>query len=339
MLYLNGDLGDVAPNPPPGDTPLRQAILMGERLGDIALNAVQAATPQADVTLRARCRTIPMPPALLESLAPREAVLQDFSFGGALFLSLPGEVTTPIGLALRAEAQKVGVRHTFLCGLTSSYNGYYPDATEYFRAQYESQMDLYGAELTGWFLKNLFPDDPMTQEQCWQSDPLLNAHFATFRAAYARGRLHQRVIRKHWARTRMQIHGVIDTMKRFKVMPAAVKSYEKFVDRDGLKMLGTAFFSYLAREQLVTSMTDEQRVTMMGLADGAQLPLDALMIEQYLRHPRNLPHIARFVLGLTGVTGSDLLARYGSAVPPKYVRHSKVRQAHKKINAESESIS
>jgi hypothetical protein len=65
--------------------------------------------------------------------------------GDALLLGIPGELVAEIGLALKAHAHDLGVRHPLIIGLANDYVGYILTAEQYEKGGYESEKaSFYG---------------------------------------------------------------------------------------------------------------------------------------------------------------------------------------------------
>ncbi len=177
-LYLNGAEGDVSPNAYgfPGAESVGRAIAAEA----LSVAGAAAASAQGDVPLAASFEEFrfPTPPAIrfdkLQGALPpqvpqlnlgilqqvfnalyveldetwfnRRIPVQAMRIGDACLVGVPGEPLTAVGLALKAEARRLGFAHPVVVGLANDHLGYVADAVEYDRGGYEALLTLFGRD-------------------------------------------------------------------------------------------------------------------------------------------------------------------------------------------------
>jgi neutral ceramidase len=75
---------------------------------------------------------------------PKNAQLYSLKLGPVYMMSWPGEPTSALGLALKAEAKAAGLSEPWVMGLTNDYLAYWTTKSEYKKAAYEACNTLYG---------------------------------------------------------------------------------------------------------------------------------------------------------------------------------------------------
>ena len=78
---------------------------------------------------------------------PRSASLSAFNIDDHLFITIPGEPVTRVGLQMKALGQAAHFKTTSIFGLTNDYIGYILTSDEYRLGLYESCSSFYGPEL------------------------------------------------------------------------------------------------------------------------------------------------------------------------------------------------
>jgi hypothetical protein len=164
-LFVNGAVGDVSPHRH-GQVAAQED---GERLADAvrAAWASAAVAPGAALAVRSATVALPAPRLALRNCAgrwlprgfrlplgaalPREATLTAASLGPAAWVTIPGELQTSLGQALKRAGERSGKR-PFVAGLSNDYLGYFLAEADYDRVTYVACASLYGptagAELT-----------------------------------------------------------------------------------------------------------------------------------------------------------------------------------------------
>jgi hypothetical protein len=156
-LFVNGAVGDVSPAHH-GD---RAAHDIGAELAAAVRRGWEAAEPVGPPALRVAGRAVRLPaprlsikncvrgwaPAALtlplRSVFPRESALTAVAVGDTALVTVPGELQTRLGLAVK-QAGRAHFARTLVAGLSNDYLGYFVTPADYARAGYVSCATLYG---------------------------------------------------------------------------------------------------------------------------------------------------------------------------------------------------
>ena len=155
-LFVNGAVGDVSPARH-GRAALAEAAAA---LADAVGSAWARAIPVGQGALRARTVRVDLPaPRLslrnclgswlpagftlpLDGAFPRATTVTAVALGDTVWLALPGEPATALGLRIKAEARH-SFRHAFVAGVTNDYVGYLVAAEDYGRPSYVTCGSVY----------------------------------------------------------------------------------------------------------------------------------------------------------------------------------------------------
>jgi neutral ceramidase len=158
-LFVNGAVGDVSPSRH-GDG---GATDIGAELASVAQAGWARAEEIERATMAIGQRSLALPPPALPlrnclggwfargvglplgSVFPRETMLTAVAVGDVGWVSVPGELQTSLGRAIKEGA---GLRHALVAGVSNDYLGYFLTAADYDRPTYISCSTLYGP-LTG----------------------------------------------------------------------------------------------------------------------------------------------------------------------------------------------
>lgn len=158
-LFVNGAVGDVSP--------ARHGLAELPGVARALAAAVQEGWARADAdddaTLAVRTTVVPLPAARLSlhnclaswlprrlslplaRLLPRDAELTAVALGPVVWVTMPGELQSRLGRAVK-DAARAGGREGFVAGVSNDYLGYFVTADAYDRSTYVSCATLYGAE-------------------------------------------------------------------------------------------------------------------------------------------------------------------------------------------------
>jgi hypothetical protein len=303
VLFVNGAEADVAPNPPEADTPAEKAKAMGQALAEAALAALDDAMPQPSAEIAIHSQDAPMPRSILAELLPATAVLTDVRINDALFLSLPGEVSSSLGASLREQAEvKKGAKQVFLCGLTNDYAGYYTSAEAFFGENIEAQLSFFGPLAGRWLFENYALAEGGDTAYC----PMLTKAQPAYQAGLEKGKAQKQAIQEAWDKLVFKLTTLAPMLKGLKEVPAEAKALMATVQNEQLVYLAVQFLSVFGRQQFA-DWSDEKRVTLMGAADGAEQPFDAIFVLQFIATPSGLPEEATKALPALDIKGIDFL--------------------------------
>lgn len=304
VVFMNGALGNVGPNPPTSVTTRRgKAEAMGREIAQAALGLLTGAPALNDTTISCRTRQVPLYPSLLETVAPQTACLQDFHIGSAVFLSLPGEPCGQLGLALRAKGVATGAQHVFLGGLTSDYVGYMPNDEEWFGALYESEMCFFGPLMIRWYAENHLP------EHAAPAVADLSGVVAREGAAYdiglSQGLRDAERFAGIWAVHSALLDSIVPLIPSLMDLPTAIEQLIATLPPEDTARVAKQYAAYYVRQMFAPAHTDAMRAKLMGLADGSGLPVDVFMLLQFLAQPIGLTPPYDTLIQQLGLTGFD----------------------------------
>ncbi|MBX3421349.1 MAG: neutral/alkaline non-lysosomal ceramidase N-terminal domain-containing protein [Pirellulaceae bacterium] len=169
-MYSNGAEGDVAPAGGQGNTPFERAESYGQRLAAHAVDLVKTiqTRPVSRFAFRTLTLTLPerkVPKALMQSAGPEyglneenimqvvNAMAPETSYLGVLqiddFLavSIPGEMTSVLGLRIKQSLRQLGAKRPVIVGLGNEWISYMLDSDEYHAGGYEPGVSFYGETL------------------------------------------------------------------------------------------------------------------------------------------------------------------------------------------------
>ncbi|MBI1845666.1 MAG: neutral/alkaline non-lysosomal ceramidase N-terminal domain-containing protein, partial [Candidatus Rokubacteria bacterium] len=154
-LFVNGAVGDVSPlqhgHPAAEETARALAAAAREAWSratpapaTVVTAVARVALPRPRLSLR-NCVAAWMPRRLaipLGVVLPREAELVAVAAGEAALVTVPGELQSQLGVAIKRAAPW---KRTLIAGLSNEYLGYFVSAADYERPSYVSCASLYGA--------------------------------------------------------------------------------------------------------------------------------------------------------------------------------------------------
>jgi hypothetical protein len=154
-LFANAAAGDVRPKDLLGANPEERVHRFGDALAEVSLGLINQMEFSRDGDLASwgwwvalpvpqlRLGWIPLHPWIGRQMRPSPAYLNLFAIGKAIVVPLPAELTTELGLELRAKL----LAHSlipFLLGYANGYLGYAVTPEQYRLKSYESWMTWYG---------------------------------------------------------------------------------------------------------------------------------------------------------------------------------------------------
>lgn len=302
VLFVQGAAGDIAPQ-----APENSLAALGQGLAQAALEALKGSVPRGMVQMRCLRRTAPLPPTLLAGSMPADTILQELHIDDTVLLSLPGAPAAQIGVLLRVKAMAMGAEHVLLCGLTGDYLGFQPTVEEYFAMSAPARWTFYGPLLVTWYGEHHLADAVAEGgEPVWNSVPALARYASAFRAGLERGQQEREMLATRWS----AIAASLDVRH----WPREEDAESHRVAEQLERRTGAAYAKDLALEMAAVQargtfadFTEEQRVILMGVAEGAALPFDAVLLMQVLAHPEALPKEVAEAAQAAGAEGYDLL--------------------------------
>lgn len=165
-LFINGAEGDVSPHAADEGTDTDKIQTYSAKLVTRTRDAMALLKPAPVTVVRSWLQPVDLPQRephpffvlaaarfgaspqqareLIGRLMPEKTNLTFLQIGGALVMGMPGEPTTPVGLAAKADARKAGVLYPMVSALTNDWLGYIVTAEQYRAGKYEPTMSFYG---------------------------------------------------------------------------------------------------------------------------------------------------------------------------------------------------
>lgn len=151
-IFANGAQGTVAPRSLQGKEPWERAENVGTILAAEVFKVLHMVQPRdwMDIKLTRTPLTLrpQFPPRFPAAVKPPEtldsevnAILFD---GRYAFVTIPGELSSLINMAIKDRGRMLGFERTFLLGLTNDALGYIITEDEYRHKTYESTISLFG---------------------------------------------------------------------------------------------------------------------------------------------------------------------------------------------------
>lgn len=159
VLYVNGAVADVSPQGRGEEAVARvgRELAVAARTawaraqavptGTLAVRHGRIALPEPVVPLR-NCVAAWLPAAAVLPIGdtlPRDAELIAGVIGDTAWVTIPGELQTALGVAIKAAGHERW-RHAFVAGVSNDYLGYFVTPADYRRPGYVSCATLHGAE-------------------------------------------------------------------------------------------------------------------------------------------------------------------------------------------------
>jgi len=166
VLFINGAEGDASPNGSDAGTNSEKIQIYAAKLMEPTRALLGSITTEPNPKLSAWVQSTTLPvrsphplfllaaaslkatpdqaKALVNQLMPEKVDVCFLRIRDALFICVPGEPTTPVGLAAKEMARQEGVKHPAIVALTNGWIGYLVTAEQYKAGKYEPTMSFYG---------------------------------------------------------------------------------------------------------------------------------------------------------------------------------------------------
>ncbi len=297
VLFQNGAAGDVTPDFGQGEE------LPGQLLAEAGLAALNGATPEREVSLTAVARTLPTPPTLLGPLVSAEALLQEVYINGAVFVAIPAAPSAQSALLLRVKAMAQGFDRAFVLSQANGNLGFLPATREYFAATPETRLAHFGPLMGKWLGEHcLVSDDDV---ELWRDIPELSRFEASFLAAVERGVLEQAAIRDRWEQAAPGLTALANLARSLAPIPEEYKSLLAGISAEDAAILSKKVAATFVRMEFA-DFSEEDRVRLMGVAEGAGLPFDAILLLQFLSDKSKMTEQVRAIVQMMEEQGNDL---------------------------------
>ena len=169
-MYANGAQGDLRPSGVSGPSEFAKAEAYGRKLAVQAVEVAQGIKTNKKAELRFAFHTLALPErtapkALLDSagpeygltpdniqvlinaIAPETSYLTVMQLGDLFAVSIPGEMTTILGLEVKNTLRESGAKHPIIVGLGNEWISYILNEEEYYQGGYEPGVSFYGDQL------------------------------------------------------------------------------------------------------------------------------------------------------------------------------------------------
>jgi uncharacterized coiled-coil protein SlyX len=305
VLFINGAAEDMEPNL--GDTPEAQKEASG-RIAQLALDALKGATPKRESSFAAATFDVEMPPTLLGDVLRQTALVTELHLSGDRFISLPGLPAAQIGMLLRVKALEQGAGQTFLCALTNDYQGVQPGITEFFSESERAMMAFHGPLVIKWYADNLVLGS--AENKHWKMAPELADRVAAFEAGLQQGQQRKAELEEAWTVLEQGLANLANMLVGMRNMigklPAEVEALLGNLSKEELPLVARQAAATYIRTS-ASDYTPEQRTSLMGIAQGAGLPYDAVLLMDVLQDTSGLPAQIQGILVLNPIKGHKIL--------------------------------
>ncbi len=235
-------------------------------------------------TLTLRHATPDLPRSMVPFLMPSSVLLQTLEINDLLMTFVPGEACVEIGHGLRERALARGYTTQFTVGLSNNFLAYFVPVEYYPFPYYETSMNFYGPWISRWYFEQF--SRLMTRgepEAAWPEVPAAEVQEAgPARRIVLEGSPYA-VGRQRGAAFKEAIVGayqdrIVRAVDAKEIFPkeglwATVSNYLYTTDYS-LAYLG------IGSRPLLQGVTNDRMAELQGMADGAELPFDALWLVQ-----------------------------------------------------------
>jgi len=251
-----------------------KSIANGIKCGDARLHVAQAA-PE-------------LPRTMASFLVPSTVLLQTLEINDLLLTFMPGEACVEIGHGLRERALKRGYGAQFTVGLSNDFLAYFAPAEYYGYMYYEAGMNFYGPWISRWFYEQFAqlmtrPRPAGDAEDAWPATPGATVEQvggakrvvltgSPYEVGFQRGAAFRDAIVEPYE------NQIVAPLEAGVLLPqegmwATLSSYLHTTDYS-LVYLG------MGSRPLLQGISNGLIEELQGMADGAEMPFDALWLVQ-----------------------------------------------------------
>lgn len=282
-MFLNGAEGNQTIGNPEGKEGWARTESVG-RLLAARVKEVMGAIACGEASLRLSRSTPALPRTIATAFQPTSTIVQTLEINDLLVAFFPGEPCVELALELRDRAQARGYAEQFSVGLANEYLMYFIPRKFYGQATYESAMNFFGPGIEDWFYREFGklmtrgvsdPEpDPGTASAPEQIAGGL--HLTLRGSPYAlglqRGKAFHEDLR---ARYQQRIVSPVQS-GAWKPQTGMWSYWPQFLDPKPLALPVMA----MAARPLLEGVPESLILEMEGLAEGAELPFDAVWLLQ-----------------------------------------------------------
>lgn len=169
-MYYNGAEGDQSVIASGAGSHYEKAEQYGRKIAIEARHIYQDIQPLEDAAFNYHYRVIPLPErkahpdfmgtggreyglneesiqALLDQIFPEQTSVAACRLGELLIVGAPGEMIAELGLEIKNELKKNGIKYPVIGGLANQWISYILSGEEYDKSGYEASVSFYGKEL------------------------------------------------------------------------------------------------------------------------------------------------------------------------------------------------
>ncbi len=168
-LFLNGAEGDASANGADEGTSAERITTFSTKMASTTRRLLDTVAAKENVPIKAWIQETPMPPQkphpsfllasflmkatpdqakdLINRVMPPKIDVCYIQIGDLLLMGVPGEPTTPIGLAAKEAARAKGIKYPAIVALTNGWIGYIVTPEQYKAGKYEPTMSFYGDQV------------------------------------------------------------------------------------------------------------------------------------------------------------------------------------------------
>jgi neutral ceramidase len=169
-MYANGAEGDLRPNGVSGPSEFAKAEAYGRKLAVYALSLIPRIKTDSKIEFKHNMHILQLPDRtppkalldaagpeyglnpeniqyLIDALVPETSYISTLRLGDFTAVSVPGEMTTILGLEVKNTLKKSGAKNPVIIGLGNEWISYILNPEEYYQGGYEPGVSFYGDQL------------------------------------------------------------------------------------------------------------------------------------------------------------------------------------------------
>ncbi|MBI2435306.1 MAG: neutral/alkaline non-lysosomal ceramidase N-terminal domain-containing protein [Candidatus Hydrogenedentes bacterium] len=283
-MLLNGAEGDQTIGNPENQEGWARTESVGKLLA-VRVKGIANQIACTDAKLRVNSAQPTLPPTIAATFQPNTVLLQTLEIDDLLLTFFPGEPTVEIGLALRQQALARGYAAQFSVGLANDYLMYFVPQPRFVEKTYEAAMNYYGPRIAEWFYtefgKLMSRPGPETQSlpavAAAQVEELEGGMRITLAGTPREIGLQRGLAFAEDFKARYQAR-VTGALISPDLLPEGSlwKLWPNFLDPAPVAVPTLAMAARPLLQGVPTSLFDE----IEGMAEGAQMPFDALWLLQ-----------------------------------------------------------
>jgi hypothetical protein len=304
VLFTNAAAGDVELKTPVGAQNPNRDRAIGWVLAGAALAALETVEPRDAVQLSCKAHTAEFPPALNANMQPAHVRIREIHLDEAAFLALPGIPAAQIGMLLRVKGYDRGFEQLFPIAQCGEGAVFHPTIEEFFAVTPHTRLCAYGPLMISWFGAHYLEGRSEADDPVWANVPILNRYASTFRAALERGLKERAAIAEQWEKAVAGVGALAEWINANEPESEEIEALRALLGGD------SSFARHVAAVHIrgqYADFTEEQRVILMGVAQGSGLPFDAILLLQIMARPESLPEEAAALLDTLNIEGYPFL--------------------------------